>query len=88
MYGFVFSGGPVRLQTVLYPSTADDANQQYVCLTLVMNFPPNYPEEEPQIELKNPRGLGDDFLANVLNECREKCASFAGCPVIYEITEV
>lgn len=83
-----FSGRPVELQTVLYPSTADDANQQYVCLTLVMNFPPGYPDQKPVINLRNPRGLGDDFLANAVKLCHDKCDQFSGSPVIYEIIEV
>lgn len=78
----------MELQTIIYPSTADDANQQYVCLTLVLKFPPNYPDQQPLIELRNPRGLGEDFLANVLKLCHEKCDQFSGSPVIYEIIEV
>lgn len=82
------SGRPLELQHTLYPSTADDANQHYVCLTLVMKFPPGYPDQQPTIALKNPRGLGDDFLANALKLCNEKCAHFSGSPVIYEIIEL
>jgi hypothetical protein len=40
------------------------------------------------VNLKNPRGLGDDFLANALKLCNEKCQDFSGSPVIYEIIEV
>lgn len=82
------SGRPLELQTTLYPSTADDANQQYVCLQLYLKFPPKYPEEKPLVELRNPRGLGDDFLANALKQCHEKCSCFSGSPVIYELIEV
>lgn len=85
---WLFSGRPTQLSTILYPSTADDANQQFVCLTLNMKFPSKYPDEKPVIELRNPRGLGEDFLANVFKQCQEKCDQFSGCPVIYEIIEV
>lgn len=81
-------GRPLELQTTLFPSTAAVTDQRYVCLTLNMKFSPDYPEEPPQLELKNPRGLGEDFLANVLECCKEKCATFAGSPVMYEVLEV
>lgn len=82
------SGRPIEFRHTLYPSTADDANQHYVCLTLVMKFPAGYPDQPPSVNLKNPRGLGDDFLANALKLCNEKCQDFSGSPVIYEIIEV
>lgn len=82
------SGRPLELQTTLYPSTADDANQHYVCVTVIMKFPLDYPDHMPIVELKNPRGLADDFLSNALKKCHEKCRDFSGSPVIYEIIEV
>lgn len=82
------SGRPLELQTILVPSTANDANQQYVRLTLILKFPSGYPEQKPLIELRNPRGLSEDFLADALKQCHEKCDQFAGSPVIYEIIEV
>ncbi|XP_046444830.1 E3 ubiquitin-protein ligase RNF25-like [Daphnia pulex] len=82
------SGRPIEFRHTLYPSTADDANQHYVCLTLVMKFPAGYPDQPPSVNLKNPRGLGDDFLANALKLCNEKCQDFSGSPVIYEIIEL
>ena len=85
---FFVSGRPLELQTTLYPSTADDANQHYVCLTLVLKFSASYPDEMPLVELKNPRGLGEDFIGKVLKKCHEKCSYFSGSPVIYEIIEV
>jgi len=53
-----------------------------------MKFPAGYPDQPPTVNLKNPRGLGDDFLANALKLCNEKCQDFSGSPVIYEIIEV
>lgn len=53
-----------------------------------MKFLPEYPDQQPLIELRNPRGLGEDFLANALKLCHEKCNHFSGSPVIYEIIEV
>ena len=55
---------------------------------LIMKFPPSYPEQQPVIDLRNPRGLGEDFIANTLKLCHEKCLQFSGSPVIYEIIEV
>jgi len=85
---YTASGRPLELQTTLYPSTADDANQHYVCVTVVIKFPLDYPDHIPIVELKNPRGLADDFLSSTMKKCHEKCTDFSGCPVIYEIIEL
>jgi len=85
---YTASGRPLELQTTLYPSTADDANQHYVCVTVILKFPLDYPDHMPIVELKNPRGLTDDFLSNAMKMCHEKCTDFSGSPVIYEIIEL
>ena len=88
VFTFPISGRPLELQTTLYPSTADETGQQFVCLQLHMKFPPKYPDQAPAVQLRNPRGLGDDFVANALKQCQEKCSCFVGSPVIYELIEV
>lgn len=73
---------------MIFPSTADDALQQYVCLTLVVELPPGYPDVAPVVLLRNPRGLDDSVLGRIDREVKEKCESYCGQAVIYELIEV
>jgi hypothetical protein len=73
---------------VIFPSTADDTLQQYVCLTLVVELPPGYPDVAPVVSLRNPRGLDDSVLGRIDREVKEKCESYCGQAVIYELVEV
>ncbi|XP_069705618.1 E3 ubiquitin-protein ligase RNF25 [Periplaneta americana] len=82
------SGYPEAVETVLFPSTADDALQQYVCLTLVVELPPGYPDVPPVTSLRNPRGLDDSVLGRIERETKEKCESYRGQAVIYELIEL
>jgi E3 ubiquitin-protein ligase RNF25 len=72
----------------VFPSTADDALQQYVCLTLVVELPPGYPDVVPIVLLRNPRGLDESVLGRIDKEAKEKCESYHGQAVIYELIEV
>lgn len=59
-----------------------------MCVTLEAKLPEGYPDEEPVVQLRNPRGL-DDTTVNHLYQCiRDKCNEFLGQPVIYELIEV
>lgn len=73
---------------MIFPSTADDTLQQYVCLTLVVELPPGYPDVAPAVSLRNPRGLDDSVLGRIDREVKEKCESYCGQAVIYELIEV
>lgn len=79
---------PQVIETVLHPSTGDDVEQQYVCVTLVVKLTPGYPDSIPEVTLRNPRGLDDDILANIHVQIREKIADCLGSPVIFELIEV
>lgn len=81
-------GYPEQLKTTVFPSTAHDTNKQYVCVTLEVNLPPNYPDCEPAVNLRNPRGLDDSTLDHMSKAIREKCAEYLGQPVIFELIEV
>lgn len=73
---------------MIFPSTADDTLQQYVCLTLVVELPLGYPDVAPVVSLRNPRGLDDSVLGRIDREVKEKCESYCGQAVIYELIEV
>lgn len=72
----------------MFPSTADDANQQFVCVTLEVIVTPNYPDCEPIIKLRNPRGLDDGTIEKLNQDIKDKCVEFIGQSVIFELIEV
>lgn len=73
---------------MVFPSTAHDTNKQYVRVTLEVNLPLNYPDSEPTVYLRNPRGLDDQMLENIKKALKEKCREYLGQPVIFELIEV
>lgn len=72
----------------MFPSTAHDTNKQYVCVTLEVLLPSSYPDCEPTVRLRNPRGLDDTTLDQILAALKEKCSEYLGQPVIFELIEV
>ncbi|XP_046388393.1 E3 ubiquitin-protein ligase RNF25 [Ischnura elegans] len=79
---------PVVVESVVLPSTAADADQQYVRVTVALGLPAAYPDESPYVVLRNPRGLADEVLSRIEEDVKLKCADFSGQPVIYEIIEL
>ncbi|XP_065349036.1 E3 ubiquitin-protein ligase RNF25 [Cloeon dipterum] len=78
----------ITVETVLFPSTAADEEQQYVTVTLAVDLPAGYPDQSPIVRLKKPRGLDDDLLSKILTEAKAKCHDYLGQPVIYELIEL
>lgn len=81
-------GYPELIKSTIFPSTADDTNKQYVCVTLEAKLPEAYPDCEPIIQLRNPRGLDDSILNHLYKSIRDKCNEYLGQPVIYELIEL
>lgn len=81
-------GVPDLIKSTIFPSTADDAEKQYVCVTLEISLPDKYPDCEPKVQLKNPRGLDDSCISNLQRELKNKCLEYLGQPVIYELIEL
>lgn len=83
-----FSGFPKLFKTTVFPSTAHDTNKQYVCVTLEVELPAEYPDCEPVVHLRNPRGLDDSSLDTLSSAIKDKCKEYLGQPVIFELIEV
>lgn len=85
---FNFSGCPELVKSTIFPSTANEVDKQYVCVTLEAKLPDGYPDCEPIVQLRNPRGLDDSTINNLYESIKEKCSEFLGQPVIFELIEV
>ncbi|KAL3275277.1 hypothetical protein HHI36_020045 [Cryptolaemus montrouzieri] len=81
-------GVPELVKTTIFPSTANDIKKQYVCVTFEAALPEMYPDCEPIVTLKNPRGLDDSVLNNLYSAMKNKCLEYSGQPVIYELIEL
>lgn len=81
-------GCPKLIKSTIFPSTANEVNKQYVCATLEVRLPEEYPDCEPIVQLRNPRGLDDSTVNDLYKSIKEKCTEYLGQPVIYELIEL
>ncbi|XP_015110139.1 E3 ubiquitin-protein ligase RNF25 [Diachasma alloeum] len=81
-------GIPEVIETLVFPSTGEDSQSQYVCVTLVVYLSPGYPDVSPVVTLKNPRGLDEDTVKLIQHEVEDKCNDFLGQPVMFELIEL
>ena len=85
---YFFRGEPECIETVLFPSTGEDSQSQYVCVTLIVQLPVGYPDISPTISLRNPRGLDENTVRLMQSDAEAKCKDFIGQPVMFELIEV
>lgn len=81
-------GEPECIETVLFPSTGEDSQSQYVCVTLIVQLPIGYPDVSPTISLRNPRGLDENTVRLMQSDAEAKCKDFIGQPVMFELIEL
>ncbi|CAG9786888.1 unnamed protein product [Diatraea saccharalis] len=79
---------PEIIETVVHPSTGDDVDQQFVCITLEVKLTPDYPDSSPEVNLRNPRGLDDQLLSTINSQIKQKLLDCLGQPVVFELIEL
>lgn len=72
----------------MFPSTGEDSQSQYVCVSLVVKLVPGYPDVSPDVSFRNPRGLDEGTMQIIQSEANAKCQDFVGQPVMFELIEV
>ncbi|XP_028157415.1 E3 ubiquitin-protein ligase RNF25 isoform X2 [Ostrinia furnacalis] len=80
--------GPDSIEYVVHPSTGDDVDQQFVCVTLEVRLVSGYPDVSPEVLLRNPRGLDDKVLKSIHTQIDKKLQDNLGQPVVYEVIEL
>ncbi|KAM4698387.1 E3 ubiquitin-protein ligase RNF25 isoform 2-T2 [Rhinophrynus dorsalis] len=80
-------GERLVLSITLHPATGHDLDTQYVCFTLELSIPPQYPAEAPEIRVRNPRGLCDEQINSITSTLRSLALDGAGGPILYELIE-
>ncbi|XP_041348298.1 hornerin-like [Gigantopelta aegis] len=79
---------PSTIILELHPSTGDDLTKRFVCMTLVLKPPLAYPDELPEIGIKNPRGVGDEELQSLQEAMNELAEMKRGGPMLYQLIEM
>ncbi|XP_064443130.1 E3 ubiquitin-protein ligase RNF25 isoform X4 [Mirounga angustirostris] len=78
---------PWEISITLHPATAEDQDSQYVCFTLVLRVPAQYPNEVPQISIRNPRGLSDEQIHKISQALSHVANAGLGTAMLYELIE-
>lgn len=78
---------PWEILITLHPATAEDQDSQYVCLTLVLRVPAQYPYEVPEISIRNPRGLSDEQIHKISQALGSVAKAGLGTAMLYELIE-
>ncbi|KAM9664540.1 E3 ubiquitin-protein ligase RNF25 isoform 3-T4 [Trichechus inunguis] len=78
---------PWEIYITLHPATADDQDSQYVCFILVLQVPAQYPNEVPQISIRNPRGLSDEQIHTISQALSHVAKANLGTAMLYELIE-
>lgn len=79
---------PYMVETVVHPSTGDDTDLQYVCVTLEVTLTPEYPDTSPSVKLRSPRGLDDSIVESIMKQIHLKLLECIGQSVVFELIEV
>lgn len=79
---------PVSIQLQLHPATGDELDKRYVCMTLTLNLPQQYPDEVPDIVITNPRGIAEEEVQSLLEELENLALERVGGEMLYELIEV
>ncbi|KAG1693756.1 E3 ubiquitin-protein ligase RNF25 [Nymphon striatum] len=80
--------GTKNVQLVLHPATAENVDQQYVCITLILKLSKEYPNEIPEIVIRNPRGLSDEELYTLKKDLMKKAEENQGNEMLYQLIEL
>nr|XP_031533862.1 E3 ubiquitin-protein ligase RNF25 isoform X3 [Vicugna pacos] len=78
---------PWEICITLHPATAEDQDSQYVCFTLVLQVPAQYPYEVPEISIRNPRGLSDEQIHKISQALSHVAKAGLGTAMLYELIE-
>ncbi|OXA63133.1 E3 ubiquitin-protein ligase RNF25 [Folsomia candida] len=80
--------GEIQISMILYPATADDEESRYVTLTLELILPQSYPKCPPKILFRNPRGLNDSMLDDLMKTMKARCEDRLESQMIYELVDM
>ncbi|XP_053375572.1 uncharacterized protein DDB_G0290685-like [Mercenaria mercenaria] len=77
-----------KITLQLHPATGEDLEQRFVCMTLILDLSPQYPDVPPEITIKNPRGIAEEELLSLREDMHKLCEDRQGGPVLFELIEL
>lgn len=83
-----FSDFPEMIETTVFPTTCEDTDRQYVCITLQIMPTNRYPETKPDFKLKAPRGLDDHGVTVIERAITQKLEESLGQPVVFDLIDL
>ncbi|XP_063700991.1 E3 ubiquitin-protein ligase RNF25-like [Culicoides brevitarsis] len=79
---------PELIETTVFPTTCEDTERQYVCITLQIMPTKEYPETKPDFKLRNPRGLDDACINAIEKAIIAKLDESIGLPVVFDLIDL
>lgn len=83
----LYDKGCPLITVQLHPSTADNVDEQYVRMSLILYLPAGYPDAIPDIKIQNPRGLSDEKLQRIVDDLCSKAEERKGSAMLFELIE-
>ncbi|BFZ18887.1 hypothetical protein BsWGS_21926 [Bradybaena similaris] len=87
-YSRTSDGQVEKIELLVHPATGHDVTKQYVCMTLVFTISSKYPNEPPEIVIRNPRGLGEEEVTSLVADMLLKAEEMKGEPMLYTLIEM
>lgn len=84
----ILRGFPEFIEITVVPTTGEEVERQYVCITLQVMPTQNYPDTKPNFKLRNPRGLDDNSISSIENALIQKLDNSIGQPVIFDLIDL
>ncbi|XP_048770535.2 uncharacterized protein LOC125676746 isoform X2 [Ostrea edulis] len=82
------SGWPELISLQLHPSTGDEVEKKYVCITLELQPTQMYPHDIPSIDIKYPRGIGEEEVNRLQTSLMTLATELQGGPMLYDLIEL
>ncbi|KAF0299061.1 E3 ubiquitin-protein ligase RNF25 [Amphibalanus amphitrite] len=79
---------PQEVSVTLHPATAHNRDEQFVRMTLTLHLPTGYPSDSPKVVISNPRGISEQTVQRVQQQCFAKMEEYRGEPVLYQLIEL
>lgn len=76
------------IETTVFPTTCEDKDSQYVCITLQIMPTKDYPDTKPDFKLKAPRGLDDTGINIIEKAINRKLDESLGIPVVFDLIDL
>ena len=79
------SNNPTTYRIKIYPSLG---GENYVSVSMVVRYPPNYPDEAPNVCFVDADNISEDDIIDLTQMIYERVPEFIGMAMVYNLTEI